>query len=489
MNNQGNTDDQWRPRISREKRWPVFGALMLVMLLAAMDQTIVSTALPRIVGDLHGLSQYAWVATAYLLMSTITLPLYGKLSDIFGRKRILLFGVVVFLIGSALCGISQSMTELILARGFQGIGAGALMPVVVATMGDLFSPRERGRYQGLTGGVFAVASVIGPLVGGFITDNASWRWVFFVNLPLGIAALSALLVLMPSYGQHKQGVKIDFAGAALLVVALCTLLLGFNWAGTTYAWDSLPIVCLFGATAVALAGFVVRELRAPDPIVELRLFRNPIVLVSSLVTMLIGAAMFGGIFFLPLFVQDVLGRTAASSGTVMMPMMLTLVVGSFLSGMLITRSGRYKRNAVIGAAIIPVGAFLLLRLGLHSTSWDVALPMIVMGFGLGVGMSLYTTVVQNAVKPTQMGQATSTVTLFRQIGGMIGLAVFGSMMSGMTSVTAATATVRASFAGSLHTVFIGVVIVALFAMIASWFLKEIPLRHRTDDAPAPEPPL
>lgn len=486
MSETQNSNEQWRPRIPPERRWPVFGALMLVLLLAAMDQTIVSTALPRIVANLHGLSEYAWVATAYLLTSTVTLPLYGKLSDIFGRKRILVFGVVVFLIGSALCGISQNMTELILARGFQGIGAGALIPVVIATMADIFSPRERGRYQGLTGGIFALASVIGPFVGGFITDNASWRWVFFVNLPLGIAALVALSTLMPKYTMHSRGVKIDFAGAALLVVALCALLLGFNWAGTTYAWQSLPIISLFVVSAASFAGFAWRETHADDPIVELRLFRNPVVAVSSAVTALIGAAMYGGIFFLPLFVQDVLGHTAANSGSVMMPMMITLVIGSSLSGWMITKTGRYKRNAVIGAAIIPCGAALLLRLGLHSTSWDVALPMIVMGAGIGVGMSLYTTVVQNAVSMKQMGQATSAVSLFRQVGGMIGLAVFGSMAT-TNAVTSASA--RASFAASLHTVFFGVVIVAVCAAIGSWFLREIPLRHRSDDSPMPEPQL
>ena len=483
MQNNDDKDAQWRPKISPEKRWTVYGSLMLVMLLAAMDQTIVSTAMPRIIGELNGLDHYSWVATSYLLLSTVTLPLYSKLSDIFGRKSVLLFGVIVFLLGSVACGFAQTMTQLIFARGFQGIGAGALMPIVMATMGDMFSPRERGRYQGFAGAIFAIASVAGPFLGGLITDHASWRWVFFVNLPLGFIAMFALMKLMPSYkGARWQDVQIDFAGAGLLVVGLTTLLLGFTWAGVSLPWSSPVIIGLFAAFGVSLVAFIALELKVADPIIELRLFQNPIVLVSFVVTMLTNVAMMSGIFFLPLYMQEVLGQTASNSGTVMTPMMITLVIASTISGQFITRTGKYKRNAVIGSAILVGGAVQLLMLGVDSTAWDVTLSMITMGFGLGVGSSLYTTVVQNAVRNTQIGQATGAVTLFRQIGGTVGLALFGSMVN---TASIAGGTGKLAFAAALHHVFIGVVIVAVMAMVTSWFLKEIPLQHRSDTPPPP----
>lgn len=483
MQNNDDKDAQWRPKISPEKRWTVFGSLLLVMLLAAMDQTIVSTAMPRIVGELHGLDHYSWVATAYLLLSTVTLPLYAKLSDIFGRKSILLTGVIVFMLGSAFCGFAQTMPQLIFARGFQGIGAGALIPIVMATMGDMFSPRERGRYQGFAGAVFAIASVAGPFLGGLITDHASWRWVFFVNLPLGIAAMIALLRMMPSYtGAKWKDVKIDFVGAGFLVTGLTTILLAFTWAGVSLPWSSPVILGLFAAFAVSLVGFIYTELKVHDPIIELRLFQNPIVLVSFIVTMLTNVAMMSGIFFLPLFMQEVLGQSASDSGTVMTPMMITLVIASTVSGQFITRTGRYKRNAVIGSAILVAGVAQLFFLGVDSTTWDITMAMVTMGFGLGVGSSLYTTVVQNAVKQTQMGQATGAVTLFRQIGGTVGLAVFGSMVS---TASIAGGAGKLAFAAALHHVFLGVVVVACLAMVVSWFLKEIPLQNRSDDPPQP----
>jgi EmrB/QacA subfamily drug resistance transporter len=485
MSDKEDKDAQWRPKISPEKRWTVFGSLMLVMLLAAMDQTIVSTAMPRIIGELNGLDHYSWVATAYLLLSTVTLPLYAKLSDTLGRKNILVFGVVVFMIGSALCGFANSMTGLIVARGFQGVGAGALMPVVMATMGDLFSPRERGRYQGLTGAIFAVASVVGPFLGGEITDHANWRWVFFVNLPFGILALAGLITLMPAVKVAKwKDIKIDFLGAGILVTTLTTMLLAFTWAGVSLPWSSPVIIWLLVASAVSLVAFIATELKVADPVLELRLFKNPIILVSFLVTMLTNISMFTGIFFLPLFMQEVLGQSASDSGTVMTPMMVTLVIASAISGQLITRTGRYKRNAVFGSALLAIGAALLLPLGLASTGWNVTLAIIVMGFGLGVGSSLYTTVVQNAVKPTQMGQATGAITLFRQIGGMLGLSLFGAMVN---SAAGNSGDSKVAFASSLHGVFIGVAIIAVVAMVISWFLKEIPLQRRANDEPPPPP--
>ncbi|MBS2011076.1 MAG: MFS transporter, partial [Cyanobacteria bacterium SZAS TMP-1] len=310
-----------------------------------------------------------------------------------------------------------------------------------------------------------------------------WRWVFFVNLPLGIAALVGLIALMPSVKVASwKDIKIDFVGAGFLVTTLTTLLLAFTWAGVSLPWSSPVIVSLFGVSVASLVAFIVTELKVPDPVLELRLFKNPIVLVAFFVTMLTSVAMFTGIFFLPLFMQEVLGESASSSGTVMTPMMITLVIASTISGQFITRTGRYKRNALVGSAILVLGTLLLLRLGLSSTSWDVTAAMIVMGFGLGVGSSLYTTVVQNAVKPTQMGQATGAVTLFRQIGGTVGLALFGSMVNTTSMAGGAS---KIAFAHSLHGVFLGGVIVAVIAMVISWFLKEIPLQRR-GDGPPPE---
>jgi len=520
--------DTWERRIPREQIWPVLSGLLLVLLLAALDQTIVSTALPKVIADLKGFDRYSWVATAYLLSSTVTVPLYGKLSDIFGRKRLLLIGVVIFLAGSALCGASQSMNELILARGFQGIGAGALFPIVLATFGDLFSPRERGRWQGVAGGVFALASIIGPTTGGWITDNFSWRWVFYVNLPVGIVALLVLTFLMPPLRFGKPGTKIDYLGAAVLISALVPMLLAFTWGGSTYAWSSPQVLGLLAWSAIALATFVLIELRTPQPIVEPRLFRNSIYAVSIITTSLIGATMFGSIFFIPLFVQSVIGSSATTSGTIVTPLMLTAITGSIASGFMVSRTGRYRYIAIAGLLIMDAGAFLLLRLTVNSTYSDVLLAMLVMGLGLGLGMQLYTVVTQNAVPQNKIGQVTSGLTLFRQLGATIGLAVMGSFMTsrfqrdmasdlpaavrrvlppaaidkmdkpqvlispparaamrhgfsrfgqnGVVLYNEMQHAIRLALAAAIHDVFLLGMIVAALATVAVLFLKEIPLR-------------
>ncbi|MGI8967620.1 MAG: MDR family MFS transporter [Chloroflexota bacterium] len=421
--------EEWHERVPRQQRLPIMAGLLMVMLLASLDQTIVSTALPKVISDLKGFDRYSWVATAYLLTATVTVPLYGKLSDLYGRKRILLFGVVVFLLGSATSGAAQSMNELILARGFQGIGAGALMPVVIATMGDLFSPRERGRVQGVTGAVFGFSAIIGPSLGGWITDHFSWRWVFYVNLPVGIAAMIVLVVLMPSLRFTKSQQRVDYVGATLLIAGLVPLLLAFTWAGSTYAWGSVQTIGLFAWSIAALTVFVIVELRVVQPIIEPRLFRNSIYLVSIAVTFLIGAAMFGGIFYIPLFIQGIIGSSATTSGTVITPLMVTAIVGSVISGQLLSRWDRYRLLALGGLLLMTVGVLLLLRLGVNSHYGDVLVAMIVMGAGLGFGMAMYTVIVQNSVPQSEIGQVTSGLTLFRQLGGTIGLAVMGSFLT------------------------------------------------------------
>ena len=425
-------EDYEQPRFTRrETLLTMFGVLM-VMLLASLDQTIVSTAMPRVIADLHGFDRYTWVSTAYLLTSTVMVPIYGKLSDLFGRKPIFLFGVVVFLIGSALSGAAQSMNQLIAFRALQGIGAGALMPIAIAIVGDLFTPRERGKWQGLTGGVWGISAIIGPTLGGWITQNASWRWVFYVNLPIGIAALLVLIFLMPTLRGRAKDVSIDYVGAALLVLGTVPLLLGFTFAGSQYDWLSPQIIGLFAGAFVALASFIVYEAwlerRGGQPIIEPSLFKNSIFSVSTLVTMIFGMALFGGIFFIPLYVQGVVGSSATSSGLVLTPLMLTSVVGSVVSGQLVSRLGKYKWIAIMGMLVSVAGVLLLVRLNVNSTNNDVLLAMLVLGLGLGIGMSLYTLIVQNAL-PTKIGQSTATLTFFRQIGGTIALAAMGSVMT------------------------------------------------------------
>src|SRR6266496_4423740 len=388
-----------QPRYSRRDTVLTMIGVLMVMLLASLDQTIVSTAMPRVIAELQGFDRYTWVSTAYLLTSTVTVPIYGKLSDLFGRKPIFLFGVVVFLIGSALSGASQNMNQLIAFRALQGFGAGALMPIAIAIVADLFTPRERGKWQGLTGAVWGFSAIIGPTLGGWITQNASWRWVFYVNIPIGIAALLVLIFLMPWLRSASRKVSIDYIGAALLVVGTVPALLGFTWAGSQYAWLSPQIIGLFAGALVALTTFVI-----------------------------FGMALFGSIFFIPLFVQGVVGTSATNSGLILTPLMLTSIVGSVLSGQLVSRLGKYKWIAITGMVISVAGSLLLVRLDVNATNNDVLIAMLVLGLGMGFGMALYTLIVQNAL-PQKIGQATSALIFFRSIGGTIGLAAMGSLMT------------------------------------------------------------
>ena len=421
-----------QPRYSRRDTVLTMIGVLMVMLLASLDQTIVSTAMPRVIAELQGFDRYTWVSTAYLLTSTVTVPIYGKLSDLFGRKPIFLFGVVVFLIGSALSGAAQDMNQLIAFRALQGLGAGALMPIAIAIVGDLFTPRERGKWQGLTGAVWGFSAIIGPTLGGWITQNASWRWVFYVNIPIGIAALLVLIFLMPWLRSASRKVSIDYIGAALLVVGTVPALLGFTWAGSQYAWLSPQIIGLFAAALVALTTFVIYEARLQrlggQPIIEPGLFKNSIFTVSTIVTVIFGMSLFGSIFFIPLFVQGVVGTSATNSGLILTPLMLTSIVGSVLSGQLVSRLGKYKWIAITGMVISVIGSLLLVHLDVNATNNDVLIAMLVLGLGMGFGMALYTLIVQNAL-PQKIGQATSALVFFRSIGGTIGLAAMGSLMT------------------------------------------------------------
>jgi EmrB/QacA subfamily drug resistance transporter len=422
-----------RPQYTRREILSTMTAVLLVMLLASLDQTIVGTAMPRIVSDLNGFDRYTWVTTAYLLTSTVLVPIYGKLSDLFGRKPIFLIGVVLFLVGSAASGAAQSMNQLIAFRAFQGLGAAALLPIAIAVIGDLFSPRERGKWQGLTGGVFGIASILGPTAGGWITDHSTWRWVFYVNLPIGIIALLVLIFLMPTLHNKNAGkVAIDYLGAALLIAGTVPLLLGFTWAGSLYAWGSWQVLSMFIGAVVFIAIFILYEARLErrkeQPIITPSLFTNRIFTVSVLVTMITSMGMFGSILFLPLYAQGVLGISATNSGLLLAPLMLGLIFSSVVSGQLVARFGRYKWIAFVGMAITIGGSLLLQRLDVNSTNIDLIIAMIVLGLGLGFSMSLYSVIVQNAV-PDKIGEASSGLTFFRSIGATVAVAAMGSILT------------------------------------------------------------
>ncbi len=407
-------------------------AVLLVMLLGSLDQTIVGTAMPRIIGEFHGIDRYTWVTTAYMLTSTVMVPIYGKLSDLFGRKKIFLVGVALFLAGSALSGAAQSMNQLIAFRAFQGVGAAALMPIAIAVVGDLFPPRERGKWQGLTGAIFALSSVVGPALGGWITENTSWRWVFYVNVPIGLIALAVLIFLMPSL--QKRGVKarIDYPGAALLILGSVPILLGLSLAGSQFAWLSWQTLSLIGGGALVLVGFFFYEayLERHDmqPIIDPSVFKNSTFSISLVVASITFMGMFGAVSFLPLYAQGVLGISATNSGLILTPMMIAMVATSIISGQLVSRTGTYKWATISGMVLATLGAALLLRLNVQSSYMDMIIAMIVLGLGLGFSMSLYTLIVQNAL-PAKIGQATSTLTFFRQIGGTVSLAAMGAVLS------------------------------------------------------------
>ncbi len=482
----------------------IFSALMLVVLLASLDQTIVSTALPTIVGDLGGLSHLSWVVTAYLLTSTVAGPLYGKFGDLYGRKIVIQAAIVIFLVGSALCGIAQNMTELILFRALQGLGAGGLIVVAIAVIGDIIPPRDRGRYQGLFGAVFGVSTVIGPLIGGFFVDNLSWRWIFYVNVPIGVVAF---LVIGATFHAPAGRVQhaIDYLGSALLAGGLAALVLCTSLGGTTYPWGSPKIVALGVAGVVLLVLFPFAERRASEPILPLSLFRSRIFVVSSAIGFIIGISLFGSITFLPLFLQIVRGRNPTSSGLQLTPMMAGLLVTSIAGGQIISRTGRYRPFPIAGTAIATIGMALLTQLNVHTSTVATSLYMLVIGLGLGMVMQVLVLAVQNAVEPRVMGVATSGSIMFRQIGGSVGIAAFGAIFAnrlrqnlartlppgvhGPSSVTPVA--VKAlpphihtvyidAFSNALHPVFLVGAVVSGLAFVLTWFLTEVPLRRTTE---------
>ncbi len=511
----------------------VMAGVMLGLFTSSMNQTVVSTAIPRIVASLGGIGLLSWVFTAFMLASTTTIPIFGKLSDIYGRKPFLLGGLVVFAIGSVASGLSQNMTQLIIFRAVQGLGSGGMMAVSFTVIGDLFSPAERGKWQGINSSVFGLSSVTGPLIGGYITDNLSWNWVFFVNLPFTALAFAVVWLGLPwKRAQGKQ--KIDYFGAMTLAAALSPMLLGLVWGGTEYAWDSPTIVGLFGFAAVMGGLFVLNESRTEEPIIPLSLFRHRMFAVSASVTFLSGVGMFAIISYMPLFVQGVIGTSATNSGVITMPLMLGLVTTSALSGQIMSRTGRYLLLALGGAALMTVGIFLASQMGPDASRGEAVRNMVIVGLGLGPTLPVFMIAVQNALPYRYMGVVTSNIQFFRMIGGTIGVAIMGSVLNnrltselgsnlpvrvqeqgdaallsklenpqilldpsalerlesdfasfgadGAALFSQSVEAIRVSLANSLDTVFLIGAIVAAFSLAGTLLLKELPLRSKEDIA-------
>ncbi|WP_078544094.1 MDR family MFS transporter [Litchfieldia alkalitelluris] len=414
--------------LEQKKKVVIMIAIMAAMLFAALNQTIVGTALPRIIAELGGMEYFSWVFTIYMLASSITAILVGKLSDIYGRKPFILIGIGIFIVGSFLAGLAESIGQLIAFRAIQGLGGGMIMSTAFTAVGDLFAPRERGRWQGIMSGVFGLASVFGPTLGGWIVDNTDWHWIFWVFLPVGVIAFLMIMFMFPAT-VRKETEPVDYFGSLFLTLTIIPMLLAFSWGGTQYPWASFQIISLLIATVIALTIFIMIEKRVKSPVLPLPLFKNSIFTISNMVGFLQGAGMFGAIMYMPFFVQGVIGTSATASGLVMMPMTLSMVIASTIGGSLITKTGKYKKMALLGLTIMAAGMTSMTFMGTHSTNFIAVIHMIIVGIGLGISFPVFTLTIQNAVEQKLLGVATASSQLFRQIGGTVGVAIMGTIMA------------------------------------------------------------
>ena len=530
-------------QISMRQKIFVMVAVMSGLFLAALDQSIVGTALPKIVNQFHGLSELSWVVTAYLLSSTIAIPISGKLSDIFGRRKMLLAGILIFVLGSMLTGLSWNMTSLIFYRALQGIGGGILFASAFAVIGDLFTPAERPKWQGIIGAVWGLSSVVGPLLGGFLTDHASWRWCFYVNVPFGIIAFALIFMYLPTILAKGTEKKIDFGGAFLIAAGLAALLLVLSLGGDKFAWNSLSSYGLFGLAVAFLGYFIYWEGRHEDPIIPLMIFKNGIFRVSVIMLFLVGIAMFGAIIYLPLFAQVVQGASATNSGIILLPLVFSLALTSIASGQVVARTGRYKAIAILGAFLMTGSLFWLSTITAHSSHLQLIIRMIPLGVGIGITMPLFTLIIQNAFEQKLLGVVSSSAQLFRGIGSIVGVALMGTYLNhqlnvklqslndspfvqamaksghpvtnlnanGLQQLISPTnqttilgqiakspehsqltssfysfiETARGALATSLTKVFFVSACVLIIACVTVFFLKEIPLRKHNDQKPLP----
>ncbi|WP_433222038.1 MDR family MFS transporter [Microtetraspora malaysiensis] len=480
--------------------------LMLAMLLAALDQMIVATALPMIAQELGGLDQLSWVVTSYLLASTAGTPLYGKLSDLYGRKQIFQGAIVIFLIGSILCGLAQNMAQLIVFRGVQGLGGGGLMALAMAVIADVVPPRDRGRYQGLFGGVFGLASVAGPLVGGFFTDHATWRWIFWINLPIGVAALAVIAVAL-HLPRATVRHRIDYPGAVLLVAAVCSILMVTVWGGRTYDWGSPQIIGLAVAGVGLTAAFAVRQRSAAEPILPPRVIADPVVAVSAGLSLLSGVALFGAVVYLPTYFQIVRGQSATESGLALVPLTGGVIVASLVSGLAVSKTGRYKAMPVIGAALLAVGLYLLGLVEINTSMVLIMAFTVVVGLGVGAFIQVPLVATQNAVRPGDIGTASSAIAFFRTLGGSLGTALFGTIQirtledelaraglpaqaaqldpSLLTRLPAAQLhSLLEAFTTAVQAVYLWAIPFAVASLLLAFFLKEVPLRGEVTTRPS-----
>jgi EmrB/QacA subfamily drug resistance transporter len=489
------------PELSRAQMNVVFGTILLGILLSALDQTIVSTALPTIVGDLGGAGHQSWVVTAYMLAETVATVLAGKFGDLFGRKTVFQLGVLIFIIGSIFCGLANSMALLIAFRAVQGIGGGALTVTSTALIADVIPLRLRGQYQGALGAVFGVTTVIGPLLGGIFTDDLSWRWVFYVNVPIAVIVIALAFRTIPQARSGRKP-KIDYLGCLFVALGATGLTLATAWGGTQYAWGSATIIGLFVASVAALVIFVVVELRTPEPILPMRLFRSRVFSVASVLSFIVGFAMIGSITFLPTFLQYVHGVSATASGLRMLPMVLGLLATALISGTVVSKTGRYRLFPIAGSAVTAIGLYLISRMNQHTNFWVESLFLLVLGAGIGLIMQILTLVVQNTVDYSDLGTATSGVTFFRTLGGSFGASIMGSIFSNglKTRLATALATSKVSaaavsspellkklparqrdpivtaYAQSLQHVFLFAVPIALVALVLALFLPQVTMR-------------